>query len=36
MRPLAHGEDVIAQILDHALPKHVLKSFERLTGGAGN
>ena len=36
MRPLAHGEDVIAQILDRALPKHVLKSFERLTGGAGN
>jgi len=27
---------VIAQILERALPKHVLKSFELLTGGAGN
>ncbi len=36
MRPLVHGEDVIAQVLDRALPKHVLKSFEPLTGGASN
>jgi aminoglycoside phosphotransferase (APT) family kinase protein len=27
---------VIAQILARALPKHVLRSFERLTGGASN
>ncbi len=27
---------MIAQILERALPKHVLKSFELLTGGAGN
>ena len=36
MRLLVHGEDVIAQILDRALPKNVLKSFEPLTGGASN
>ena len=27
---------MLAQILEHALPKHVLKSFELLTGGASN